>query len=232
MRSLFTSAILKEHLSEDHLIKIFQVHNEVKAKAKSRELGQVGGPYDFNLRDIAKVKDAVEGCIQDQMHFYKYSADGAMGEFQTAVQSQDIQDLALSKLLELVYAARFHDLSDQLQVRDCIKRVFPEAARVAQAQAAQGVSIDESVPECLQIGHVFMGKGNFTAATQKPLVHTASTCEHLELLATAAQSGRAVLLEGDTCSGINLRVFVAIAHLLCITASCCCKAGRAELNVV
>ncbi|KAK9820719.1 hypothetical protein WJX74_002690 [Apatococcus lobatus] len=199
MRSLFASSIWKQHLSENHLVKIFKVHNEVKARAKSRQLGQIGGPYDFNLRDIAKVKDAVEGCIQDQMHFYQYSADGGAVESQAAaVRFQDIQDLALSRLLELVYAARFHDITDQLQVKACIKQFFPEAAKAT--QTARVVTIDESVPDCLQIGHVYMGKGNYSSPV-KPLIHTASTCGYLELLATAAQSGRAILLEGDTCSG-------------------------------
>lgn len=219
MRSLFASSIWRQHLSAEHLTKIFKVHNQVKTRAKSRQLGQVGGPYDFNLRDIAKVKDAVEGCIQDQMHFYQYTADSsatAAAEPQTtAMRFQDMQDLALSKLLELVYAARFHDSNDQLQVRECIKSVFPEAASAA--HAARGVTIDESVPDCLQIGSVYMGKGSFVSST-KPLIHTASACGYLELLATAAQSGRAVLLEGDTCSGMCTILAISASTLPCKTA--------------
>ena len=204
MQSLFASSIWRQHLSEGHLHKIFMVHDRVKTKAKLRQIGQVGGPYDFNLRDIAKVKDAVEGCIQDQVHFYQFTAEDATANPQTAaMRFKDIQDLALSKVLELVYAARFHDMADQLQVRECITNVFPEAAH-----AAQGVIIDESVPDCLQIGRVYMGKGNH-ASPAKPLIHTASACGYLELLARASQSGRAVLLEGDTCSG----VFEQICHV-------------------
>ena len=208
MQSLFISSIWKQHLSEGHLHKIFMVHNRVKTKAKLRQLGQVGGPYDFNLRDIAKVKDAVEGCIQDQMHFYQFTAKGETANPQTAaMRPQDIQDLALSKLLELVYAARFQDMADQLQVSECITTVFPEAARAA--HAVQGVTIDESVPDCLQIGRVYMGKGNHSSPV-KPLIHTASACGYLELLATAAQSGRAVLLEGDTCSGVFKQIVFSL----------------------
>lgn len=198
MRSLFAVSIAKRQITESHLHKIFRVHCEVKAMAKSRQLGQLGGPYDFNLRDIAKVKDAVEGCIQDQMHYYQFTADVDTEDEASGISFEAGQDLALSKLLDLVYAARFHEISDQLTVRHSITRIFPEASTMG--SAVSGVSIDESVPDCLQIGRVYMSKANFIAAV-KPLVHNQPTVEHLELLALASQTGRAVLLEGDTCSG-------------------------------
>ena len=64
---------------------------------------------------------------------------------------------------------------------------------------------------------------------QKVLAHTPDTLRKLELLAAACQSGRAVLLEGETCSGKTSLVAelarlaqrpLTVFHLNAETGSC------------
>jgi len=57
----------------------------------------------------------------------------------------------------------------------------------------------------VRIGSVYLSKHGETSSTP-PAVHTPETIRQLELLAVACQSGRSVLLEGDTCSRKTLLV--------------------------
>jgi hypothetical protein len=35
-------------------------------------IGRVGGPYEFNLRDFAKLRDVIAGSAADQLYHYKF----------------------------------------------------------------------------------------------------------------------------------------------------------------
>jgi ABC-type transport system involved in cytochrome c biogenesis ATPase subunit len=59
---------------------------------------------------------------------------------------------------------------------------------------------------------IVLPAGNFIAEGAHTLAHTPTTLSRLEQLAAVAQSGRAVLLEGPTCSGKTALV-VELARL-------------------
>ena len=49
-------------LSKALLEGIFGVHQEVQKLVLRREIGRLGGPYEFNLRDLTKVRDVIHGA--------------------------------------------------------------------------------------------------------------------------------------------------------------------------
>jgi MoxR-like ATPase len=78
-----------------------------------------------------------------------------------------------------------------------VNKFFPLSSSVnGEATSACDITVVEG---SVRIGSIYMTQGNaFSDASQ--LEHTKVTMTQLEMLAAAAQSQRAVLLEGDTCS--------------------------------
>ena len=60
VEGLFHGAVQQGHVSRGHVGKIFELHKEIQAACSRRsEVGRVGGPYHFNLRDVIKLRDLV-----------------------------------------------------------------------------------------------------------------------------------------------------------------------------
>ena len=199
LRGLFACALATRLITDSQLCKLFELHMEVVKQVKARDLGRLGGPYDFNLRDMAKVRDVLQGCMQDHMCHY-----GFLPKTQQEVQQAsygDIANLAIRQYLQLVYAQRFQDTADQTVVYKLIESKFPGMS----VTVPESLSIDSSVSKYVRIGSIYLSKHGEPSNTV-PAVHTPETIRQLELLAVACQSGRSVLLEGDTCSRKTLLV--------------------------
>jgi hypothetical protein len=102
-----------------------------------------------------------------------------------------------------VYAKSFHSPSDQQRINDLIDsdRFFKVSPHL---QALLQTEIDTSVPGMLRVGAVYLTLGSDTKGELRGAhraVFSPETVSKLELLSAAVQSGRAVLLEGDTASG-------------------------------
>ena len=197
-RALFAKPMADGLVTESQVSSIFKLHEAVLQKIKAREIGRLGGPYEFNLRDLAKVKDVLQACMHDHVLHYGFLPE--QRDQSQQVSQSSIAILAIRQYLQLVYGQRFQEAADQKAVSQLIEELFPQPVTVAAP-----FSIDSSVSKYVRIGSVYMSKhGEVSCA--KPAVHTPETIRQLELLAVASQSGRAVLLEGDTCSRKTLLV--------------------------
>ena len=67
---LFQKAFSKKIVNLKHIIDLYKLHAEIKAKYSRREIGRHGGPYEFNLREIAKFKDILENNAEDQIYHF------------------------------------------------------------------------------------------------------------------------------------------------------------------
>jgi len=108
-----------------------------------------------------------------------------------------VNTLSLRKFAELVYTAPFHSLEDQGAVQKEIHKFFRLSSGLAGGKEG---CVDITVAEgSVRIGSIYMTQGE-AISDAVALKHTPITVRQLEMLAAAAQSKRAVLVEGDTCS--------------------------------
>eukprot|EP00899_Mesostigma_viride_P017508 jgi/Mesvir1/25759/Mv01936-RA.3 len=201
---------------------LFKLHMDIKGRVARRELGRTGGPFELNLRDLTKLRDVLKNASKDLKHHYRFfAANDGLGVAASAaaavdlagvdrpnkpappsaeaLQDGDIRVIALRKFVELVYSQRFMDPSDQRLVRTIIDTHFPEGGTVA--LSASAFSIDMGTPGFVRIGAVYLKLGDVPTPdmdARGSLVHTPGTTHQLEMLAAACQSGRPVLLQGDT----------------------------------
>jgi MoxR-like ATPase len=205
-------------LTYGQLTQLYELHCEFGRLVASRDLGRVGGPFEFNLRDLMKLKDVLAGNadnFRDHYRFYNKSVDQLEADVKNRAgdathNDSDIRTLALQKFALLVYAARFQCQED----RDKAESLITENYLKVEAELKDMVrdEIDASLPGLIRIGTVYLETGSETEQSGVRLVHTARTISQLEALAAAVQARRPVLLEGDTCSGKTALVR-EIAHL-------------------
>jgi MoxR-like ATPase len=198
-------------VTKDQLQIIFNLHSEFQRLVAQKELGRVGGPYEFNLRDLMKLRDVLAGNagnLRDHYRFYNKTAEQMSGSGESAndrlKRDEDVRTLALHKFMQLVYARRFHSEQDRRRAVALIGE--PQFLPVGESlQVLAKEEIDTSIPDMVRIGTVYLDVGTRAdttgASTLHGFIHTAHTIAQLESIAAAVQAERAVLLEGDTCSG-------------------------------
>ncbi|CAM9430054.1 unnamed protein product, partial [Ectocarpus sp. 6 AP-2014] len=199
-------------ITTSQLEKVYRLHRKIIDWVGQRDIGRSGGPFEFNLRDLIKLRDVLEGNahnMHDHYHFFRPNAASAGEPEQrsstTHAEPPDVRTLALNKFVSLVYARRFQSRDDQRRVQDLIN----QAHFLGTSDDFMGMAepeVDSSVPGMVRIGTVYLTQGTCEAfgeslSAPASLVHSPETIERLEALAAAVQSRRAVLLEGDTCSG-------------------------------
>ncbi|CAM9111349.1 unnamed protein product, partial [Ectocarpus sp. 13 AM-2016] len=199
-------------ITESQLEKVYNLHRKIIDWVGQRDIGRSGGPFEFNLRDLIKLRDVLDGNahnMHDHYRFFRPNAASAGEPEQrsstTHTEPPDVRTLALNKFVSLVYARRFQSRDDQRRVQDLIN----QAHFLGTSDDFTGVAepeVDSSVPGMVRIGTVYLTQGTCeafgeTLSAPASLVHSPETIERLEALAAAVQSRRAVLLEGDTCSG-------------------------------
>ena len=192
---MFAEQLQQQILTHRQLHSLYELHCEVKGMVKNHDVGRVGGPYDINLRDLSKVRDVLAGNFRDQKYHYMESSNAESNSVER--KKVDVNTLSIKKFAELVYTAPFHSLEDQAEVKRRIDKFFPIASGFV---VGNGDDIDITVAEgSVRIGSIYLTQGQ-ASSDAPPLKHTPITVRQLEMLAAAAQSKRAVLLEGDTCS--------------------------------
>ncbi|GMH42187.1 hypothetical protein BSKO_10106 [Bryopsis sp. KO-2023] len=198
MSSLFCEMVQRGYLKEQSLNDIFNLHVEIRGCVSRKEMGKSGGPYEFNLRDLTKVRDIVEGNIKNQMAHYQLapqeSDEGALGN----EHLMDVSQIVLRRAVELVYKHRFSDCSDCQAAQDIIDKHLPRPAM----EEGSASTVDSTIPGCVRIGSVYLAvkEDVFRDQNEGGLVHSSNTIKELEILAMGCQSKRTVLLQGDTCS--------------------------------
>ena len=185
---LFQNAFSKHYVNLSHIQDLYQLHLRIKGKYSRREIGHHGGPYEFNLREIAKFKDILLNNAEDQVYHFKFM-----------VEDSDITSLSIRKFADLVYASQFHYIKDQKIVRDLISQQFV-LRNSHLSESNPTITNDDSVFDMIRIGSIHLRKATTCLINTSNLIHSKETVKQLELLAAACQSKRAVLLEGETCS--------------------------------
>eukprot|EP00397_Hematodinium_sp_SG-2012_P000002 GEMP01000002.1.p1 GENE.GEMP01000002.1~~GEMP01000002.1.p1 ORF type:complete len:4987 (+),score=1049.94 GEMP01000002.1:46-15006(+) len=189
VRHLFTPPGNLMVVSPDQLERIFAFHRDICSAAK-RDLGQTGGPYNFNLRDLVKVRDAIVSLARDFMHHYQYYNPHGLDK-------SSVWMVCLRRFVALVYKERFQTPAD----RDAVQKMI-DARLPVQSECDDDLIVDESTPGSVRVGTVYLATGSAVSAQNVTcLVHTPATVSKLEILAAAACSKRAVLLEGPACAG-------------------------------
>ncbi len=189
---MFAEELQNKVLSPAQLRALFELHITIKGMVKNSDIGRIGGPYEINLRDLARVRDVLAGNSKDQKYHYLVRQDSKKSS-----SVEDVNVLSLRKFTELVYASPFHSFEDQAAVREQINKYFPLTTALDTKNATD--SDITMVEGSVRIGSIYITQGE-AYSEAAPLEHTRDTVMQLEMLAAAAQSKRAVLLEGDTCS--------------------------------
>lgn len=198
-------------ITSAQLEKVYHLHLKIIDWVRQRDIGRSGGPFEFNLRDLIKLRDVLDGIAHNMRDHYRFFRQNAVSVDEqdgqgsmTHAEPPDVRTLTLNKFVSLVYARRFQSRDDQRRVQDLIN----QERYLGTANDFAGVAkpeVDSSVPGMVRIGTVYLTAGTCEALEAGPstpicLVHSPDTIERLEALSAAVQSRRAVLLEGDTCS--------------------------------
>jgi MoxR-like ATPase len=193
-------------MTESLLVRTFQLHEALGKLAQQREIGRVGGPFELNLRDLAKLRDVLRGNaanLRDQCRFLSGSGEGGRqgdGEGEGPGDDSDVRTLALQTFFDLVYAQRFQCVEDRARVQALIQsKDYLGVSETLRATIDRVV--DASVPGLLRIGAAYLDSGCHEDDLGDGLVHTPAVVARLEALAAAVAAARPVLLEGETCSG-------------------------------
>ncbi|CAF2953951.1 unnamed protein product [Rotaria sp. Silwood2] len=204
-----TIALLRSHLDAHYLTstlveKINQFHYEISEKARLRQIGRLGGPYDFNLRDIEKLSNLIGA------HSLTHRAHMSLSEGTTPTNKDDENNLSkieeqniirsLHVYLDIVYASRFEYVQDQNLVREMIRNHFQLDTNTSVHNQQDLIDSDLNLQGYARLGFVYIEKKEYQS-TYRPLVHSQRTLERLQLLAAATVSKATVLIEGGDCSG-------------------------------
>ncbi|WIA29986.1 hypothetical protein OEZ86_000084 [Tetradesmus obliquus] len=183
-------------------------HIQLEAAAAAAAAASAGG----------SATGSSSGGDNSGLGWVKPAVGGALGFGNSApaagrrtASSTDLRLQVLCKVLFSVYGSRFPASDDQEQVQQLIA----EHMEVQERELVQSwdTSIECSVPATLRVGAVFLSKGNcLPLDQQQPMAHTPGMLRMLERVAAASQSGRVVLLEGQTCSG-KTQLVVELARL-------------------
>lgn len=197
-KKLFEKLIDSGRIAESHVKKMFDVYASIEQKVESGQIQGAGRHQKFNLRDLSAVRDIVEGNIEAQISHYRLMmlSDGS-DEEQSNFDVEPIVVLVMRKALELVFKHRFDNPEAERQVESVIDSVIRAPRGLETDQSSY--SIDASVDFLVRIGNIYAEK-DASNASSGTLVHTNQTVRQLELLATASQSKRTILLEGTSCS--------------------------------
>jgi hypothetical protein len=167
--------------------------------------------YEWNLRDLLRALDVIEENGRDVQFdvdaFSQLAADATSSSpvvrlapsAALSISPDDPRLPGLRKFLELVYGGVYVD-EDVRAVQLLIDDIFPVPHAYAASSAQRTIVGNEHM---VRIGAVYMRKGEHVVSDEAAhsFTHTAAAVTVLEKLAAAAQSKRAVLLEGDTASG-------------------------------
>ncbi|UJR09471.1 hypothetical protein I4U23_013709 [Adineta vaga] len=214
-----TKTLLYPHLVAGYLtskliknINIF--HYEINEKARLRQIGRIGGPYDFNLRDIEKLSNLI-GALSVIHRAHMNLAEQTNSSSMTTSLIDDNNDNDVDSLnrieeqnlirslhvyLDIVYASRFENIQDQELVRDLIRQRFPLDNTIYHHNRQTMIDTDLNLQGYVRLGFVYVEKKEYPSY-YRACVHSQRTLEKLQLLAAATVSKATVLIEGDDCAG-------------------------------
>ncbi|CAF3432646.1 unnamed protein product [Rotaria socialis] len=207
--SLLHPHLVAGYLTEQLVEKINMFHYEISEKARLRQIGRLGGPYDFNLRDIEKLSKLIAA------HSLTHRAHMNLSEGVTSTTTNTVDDDNLRKIeeqniirslqvyLDIVYASRFEYVQDQDLVREMIRQKFAldiSSTTTIVNNRKELIDSDLNLQGYARLGFVYIEKKEYQSI-YRPIIHSQRTLEKLQLLAAATVSKATVLIEGGDCSG-------------------------------
>lgn len=101
-------------ITRDQLEKVYKLHLKIIDWVGQRDIGRSGGPFEFNLRDLFKLRDVLEGNAHNMRDHYRFFRPNAAlaGEIDEQSSTPDVRTLTLNKFVSLVYARRFQSRDD------------------------------------------------------------------------------------------------------------------------
>ena len=159
---------------------VFDIQVLLHEKVKKREIGTVGGPYEYNLRDLELFVAILAGNSQ----YYAQNARAANPQLH-----------AVRTFAQLVYAKCLHSSSEQ-----------EIASQIIDDHLAYNRSDVSPLSISATSSYVTIGNVVLPLSSQLPdspmtaFVHTQNGINNLQYLATATRSKRGILLEGPPCS--------------------------------
>lgn len=188
-----TDSTQNRSISDSQRDGIFGLHKEVRGCVSRREIGRSGGPYRTNLRDLTKVRDIIAMNIGNlHVHYGLLCEDGKGGG------SEDFTQVIVRRAVEIVYKHRFSSREDQEKVQQLIdKHLCPSSMETSTAPV-----IDVMVPGYARIGSIYISRNEDMedASQHDDLHYSPAMIKDLEIVATASESMRAVLLQVSSAS--------------------------------
>ncbi len=213
-KSVLCPHLLPGYLTSRLIKKINIFHYEINEKARLRQIGRIGGPYDFNLRDIEKLSNLIGALsVTHRAHMTLAEQTNSSSMTTSLIDDDDDDDgdsfnrieeqnliRSLHVYLDIVYASRFENIHDQELVRDLIRQHFPLDNTIHHHNRQTMIDTDLNLQGYVRLGFVYVEKKEYPSY-YRACVHSQRTLEKLQLLAAAAVSKATVLIEGDDCAG-------------------------------
>ena len=149
------------------------------------------------LRDLIKLKDILQGNFRTQLSYINSICNSPSYKHLTELEKECY---AVYRALDLTYCRSFASISDQKVVGGEIRRILNVNSTLT-PQNSFDVDVLSKVVR-IRSAYISTAKHKHTRKTiSDSFVFTENSVSHLELLVIASQSGRPVLLLGDTSVG-------------------------------
>jgi MoxR-like ATPase len=185
---LISSGVLNPTLVE----LFFRIHLSVQEAVHERKVGMRGGAFEFNLRTLLQLTTTLKQNASDRQ--FSLMTQNGIQNLDGAV---DLQVLAYSSLVEMIYGSSFQSIEEQKYIRSLIIKEM----KLTEGALNEEVRIDSSGIEFTRIGSVYLKKGSRSKERLfSSVIETPGMCQQMQILSYATQCNRPILVEGDTCS--------------------------------
>lgn len=180
-------------ISDSQMDGIFNLHKEVRGCVSRREIGRSGGPYRTNLRDLTKVRDIIAMNIGNHHVHYGFLQEG-----ESEGGSNDFTQIIVRRAVEIVYKYRFSSREDQEKIQQLIDAHLSPSS----VEASMAPIIDVMVPGYARIGSIYISRNEEIGDTGQldDIYHSPNMIRNMEILSTASESMRTVLIQVFCCT--------------------------------
>jgi hypothetical protein len=200
---------LSAHFLGRHNVPVFahratEVLLAVRREVAVGALGQEGGPYVFNLRDVEKLDAVLTANARALWQHICTFVDGGCRN-PSGASSDDLRVLIWRKLLKTVVLSRFRGAADRARVQELINSQFP-APSGALASGWDDMDVDVTIPGFVRVGAMYVNSSGRLPELDPDVVYNEPFVSLLEQLLLAVNANLPVLIEGGTATMKSLSV--------------------------
>mgnify|MGYP000718920090 CR=1 FL=1 len=139
---LFKNLLDSKILLPSHVEQLFQVYTKVEELVDRGQVQGASRKQKFNLRDLAAIKDVIEGNVRTQISHYQLmtACDNDQAE-QPDFDSAPVVTLVMREALQLVFKHRFESKEAQGQIQEAIDAIVAPP-QIAKDQEAASIDAD------------------------------------------------------------------------------------------